>query len=185
LNAIKSRLPTRQEILPVFAVFAFFGFSWALYRMFWYVPSWLEYLSLWKVLTIAAYVLAFALVESIVMTGLIALFSLAFPPRMFKDHFVLQGCGLASLVSLASVLLQRKISLVYRLEIWQMILFPAGFLVFLVGFVLLANWLVRRFPVLLRLGNTLAERMTIFAYLYAPLGLLGLLIVIFRNVIGK
>ncbi len=91
LKILKSRFPNRREILPVFAVFLFFGFSWALYRMFWYVPSWLEYLNIWKVLTISAYVMAFGLAESIFMTGGLVLFSLFFPDRVFKKHYILLG----------------------------------------------------------------------------------------------
>jgi hypothetical protein len=184
LNQLRARLPGRAELLPVFAVFSFFTFSWSLYRMFWYVPGWLEYLSIWKVLVIAAYVLMAALLEAAVMAGLVSLLSLAFPRRLFKDLFVLQGCALAALTGLGAVLIQRKINLVYRLEIWQMALYPAILLVMIIAFVLLMAWALQRFPLMSRLGAALAERMTIFAYLYAPLGLLGMLVVLVRNLLG-
>jgi hypothetical protein len=184
LNLIQSRLPSRQQLLPVFAIFVFFGFSWALYRMFWYVPSWLEYLSFWKVLTIAAYVLAYALVESILMLGLLLLFSLLFPARIFKKNYVALGSCLAALISLGAVLLQRKINLVYRLELWQLAAYPLALFMVLILVTFLLSWLFERIPVLLRLVNSAAERMTIFTYLYVPLSLLCVILVLARNLIG-
>jgi len=184
LKTLKARLPSRLELLPVFAVFVFFGYSWALYRMFWYVPSWLEYMSVWRVLTIAAYVLAFALVESLVMTGLLTLFSLLFPPKLFKDKFVLLGCSLAAVISVLAFLIQRKINVMYRLELWQIAAYPIALLASLVILVLALNYIFERLPILARLVGGLADQMTIFAYIYVPFSLLGLTLVLIRNLIG-
>jgi hypothetical protein len=184
LKTLKARLPSRLELLPVFAVFVFFGYSWAMYRMFWYVPSWLEYMSVWKVLTIAAYVLAFTLVESLVMTGLLTLFSLSFPTNLFKKKFVLLGSSLAALISVLAFLVQRQINVMYRLELWQMAAYPIVFLAVLVFFVLALNYVFERLPILARLVGGLADRITIFAYIYVPFSLLGLALVLIRNLIG-
>jgi len=178
----KFRLPSRQDILPVFAVFLFFGFSWALYRMFWYVPSWLKYLSIWKVLAIGAYVMAFGLVESLFMTCGLALFSLFFPSRIFRDKYALLGSSLAGIIGVLAVLLQRKIGLVYRLELWQVIGYFGAFLAGLIIAVLTLSWIYRRIPLLGRFVQDIADRMVIFVYFYAPLGLLGLIVVLFRVV---
>jgi hypothetical protein len=183
LKIIKSRFPNRWEILPVFAVFLFFGFSWTLYRMFWYVPSWLEYLNIWKVITISAYVMAFGLAESIFMTGGLILFSLFFPDRIFKKHFILLGSSLAVLISIAAILLQRKINLVYRLELWQTITYPIAVLAGLVCSVLVLSWIYQRFPLFASSVKSAADRMTVFLYFYVPLGLAGWTVVLIRNVI--
>jgi len=172
-------------MLPVFAVFIFFGFSWALYRMFWYVPSWLGYLNVWKILIILAYVLAFGLVESLAMSGFLLLFSLFFPVRIFKVNYVALGSSLAGLVSLVAVLIQRKINLIYRLELWQTAVYPLAFLFGMALFVLFLSWLFWRLPILAQIVNSIAERMTLFAYLYTPLGLIGMLVVIGRNLFGS
>jgi hypothetical protein len=185
LKSIQSRFPSRQQLLPVFAIFTFFGFSWSLYRMFWYVPSWLEYLSVWKVLTIVAYVLAFALVESLTMSGFVLLFSLFFPGQIFKANYIALGSSLAGLISLAAILIQRKINLVYRLTLRQLAVYPLAFLLGMALFVLVLSWLFWRFPILVRIVNSIAERMTLFAYLYVSLGLVGMLVVIGRNLFGS
>ncbi|MCC7129262.1 MAG: hypothetical protein IT297_02585 [Anaerolineae bacterium] len=185
MKSIQSRFPSRQQLLPVFAIFTFFGFSWSLYRMFWYVPSWLEYLSVWKVLTIVAYVLAFALVESLTMSGFVLLFSLFFPGQIFKANYIALGSSLAGLISLAAILIQRKINLVYRLTLRQLAVYPLAFLLGMALFVLVLSWLFWRFPILVRIVNSIAERMTLFAYLYVSLGLVGMLVVIGRNLFGS
>jgi hypothetical protein len=181
---LRTRLPSRQELLPVFATCAFFVFSWTLYRMFWYVPSWLEYLSVWSVLSIAAYLLAFALLESACLAGFTALFGLLFPRRLFRERFTALGSSLAGLMCAGAFLVQRRINLVYRLELWQLIVYPLAALVGLALAALLLSGLFGRFPRLQRTVESLAERMTIFAYLYIPLGILGLAVVIVRNLIG-
>lgn len=185
VDLIRSRLPTRQETLPVFAVFVFFGFSWALYRLFWYIPSWLEYLNVSKILTILAYVMAFALIESLLLTAGVVFFSLFFPPHLFKEKFALMGSSLAALLGIAAVLLQRKINLVYRQELWQLIAYPLAFLLLLAVAVLLLGLLFRRFPSLARFTLAVLDRLTIFTYFYVPLSLIGLVVVILRNLIGS
>lgn len=184
IASIRARIPTRQEILPVFAVFVFFGFSWALYRLFWYIPSWLEYLNVAKVLTILAYVLAFTLIESLLLTAGLLLFSLVFPPRFFKQNYAIIGSSLAALLGLCAVLIQRRINLVYRQELWQLIAYPLVFLLLLVIAVLVLRFLFEQLPALARFASAVAERLTIFAYFYVPLSLIGLAVVLLRNLIG-
>lgn len=181
---MKSRLPSAPEALSVFSIFVFFVFSWTLYRAFWYVPSWLEYLSVWSILVIGAYVLAFALLESAFLLALVVFFSLFFPLKVFKEQYALQGSSLALLLSVGAFLLQRKINLVYRLELWQLLAYPLVGLLASVLLVVLLAFLFNRFPLLSRLVNAVVERMLIFVYLYVPLGALGLLVVLVRNIIG-
>ena len=184
MTFLKSRLPSRSEALSVLSIFVFFVFSWTLYRTAYYTPSWLEYLSVWSILIIVAYVLGFALFESLCLLALAVVFSLFFPPRLFKQQYALQGSALAAAVSVGAVLLQRKINLVYRLELWQLVAYPLVFLLAVVLLVFLLDFLFRRFPRLSRLVAALLERMLIFVYIYVPLGVLGLLVVLIRNIIG-
>jgi hypothetical protein len=184
LSFVKSRLPSRAEALSVLSIFVFFIFSWTLYRSAWYVPSWLEYLNIWSIAIIIAYVLAFALLESLCMLALVVFFSLFFPHKIFKENYALQGSSLAALVCIGAFLIQRKINLVYRLELWQLVAYPLVGLLLSFLFVLLLAFLLDRFPWLSRLVTALVDRMVIFVYIYVPLGALGLLVVLARNIIG-
>jgi hypothetical protein len=178
---LSSRLPSRAEVFPVFSILAFLVYSWALYRLFWYLPSWLEYMSIPGVLIIAAYTLAFALFESLVMFGLLLLFCLAFPERFFRRCFVAQASLLALSWGAGAVLIQRQVSFIYRLENWQVGALLLAALAASVSIVLLGAWVFRRFDRLRRLVEDISERMTIFAMLYIPLGLIGVIVVLVRN----
>lgn len=149
--------------------------------MFWQIPSWLGYLSLWTVLTLGAYVLSFALFESLILLGLIVLLSLVFPKKMIGDKFVAQGSLWAITISLGAYLIQRRIGLIYKLAFEQLIVYSlalvGGMLVLLVIYAILLD----RLGFLSRWVEVFAERMTVFAYIYIPLGVLSLALVILRN----
>jgi hypothetical protein len=183
MEKLSEKLPSRQEAVPVFAVVVFVVFSWTLYRMFWYIPSWLEYLSIWSVLITVAYVLSFALFESCVIFGISCLFSLFFPRRIFKQQFVVQACSIVAVLSIGAFLLQRKMKLIYRLTYLKVLVYPVFILIAILILILILSYIFRRFEFLSRFIRVVAERVTIFLYVYVPLGLFGLLIVIIRNVL--
>jgi hypothetical protein len=182
MNKLKSRIPTRQEILPVFSIILFIDFSWMLYRMFWQVPSWLYYLSIPNILVIAAYALSFALFESSLVLGLMIFFSLIFPIRHFRDKFILQGSALAMVIGIGAWLVQRKIGLLEDVELQNLIIYPIGFLIILIVLVFVFSYIFDRFKYISQFITYIADRMTVFAYIYIPLGLLGLAVVLLRNI---
>ena len=178
---LRAKLPSRQEALTVFSVVLFIVFSWALYRTFWWVPSWLEYLSVWGILVIFAYVAAFALVESLVILALLIGLGLLLPRKIFKDQFIVQGSALSLLLGLGAFLIQRNVGVIYRLKLEQTLLYPALILGAAILLVFISSFLFKRIHILSRFAQAVAERMTIFAYLYVPMGLIGLLVVVIRN----
>ncbi len=180
-NSLSARLPSRQEALAVFSVVVFIVFSWTLYRAFWWLPSWLEYLNVWSVLILLAYILAFALFESLVVMGLLLLLCWMTPGRYFKDQFVVQGSALAAVLGIGGYLIQRDVSRIYKLELWQTLAYPLLALIGIIAFIITTSFVFKRIGLLTRLALAVAERMTIFAYLYVPLGLIGALVVIARN----
>jgi hypothetical protein len=182
MEKFSEKLPSRQEATTVLSVVVFIIFSWTLYRMFWYVPSWLEHLSIWSVATTAAYVLSFALLESIIVFVLVCSLSLVFPRRIFKQQFTAQACSIVAGLSVGAYLLQRKMKLIYRLSYLELLVYPVMILLCLVILILILYYIFKRFEYIARFIRLLAERMTVFLYVYVPLGLLGWLVVIFRNI---
>ncbi len=180
---LKSKLPSKQEVFPVLSVIVFIVFTWTLYRMFFQVPSLLFYMRVWDVLIISAYVLAFALFESTVVLGLLLIFSLVLPTKYFKDNFVAQGSTVVLMISMGAVALQRKMKIMYRLDGWELILYPFVILAAIVFVIFAASYIYDRFNILPRIINTVAERMIVFVLLYVPLSILGLLVVFVRNII--
>jgi hypothetical protein len=182
-EGLQARLPARHAIAPVFSVVAFFAFSWSLYRMFYWLPSWLYYLNLRDIFWLACYVVSYCLFESLAMLGLMLLLCLVFPRRVLRDQFVTVGSVIAGTLGVAAFLLQRKIGLLLRIETEIFFLAPVVVIVVLVIYIFVIAWLLRRFQVLTRLIAALADRMTVFLYFYVPLGLLGALLVLVRNII--
>ena len=181
-ESLAARLPSREQILPVFAVTVFIVFSWSLYRMFWYVPSWLGDFKMVEVLTIGAYVLVFALFESAVIFGIIVLFVIFLPSKMFKDTFVPTGCTLITIIGFSAFLLQRKMKIVYRLEMWQLILYPLLVLAAIFILIITLSWFYKRFDILAKITNTIAERMTVFLFIYIPLSVLSFAYLLVRSI---
>ena len=159
----------------------FIVFTWTLYRMFYQVPSWLFYMDFGGVLVISAYILAFALFESLVLLGFVMLISLLLPPKFFREHFVAQGSAIMVLLGGGAYLLQRKIGLIYRLTSQQLIIYPIIILVVLLLLILLLAFIFARFNTLPILINRFAEWMTVFGYIYVPISLIGLSVVLIRN----
>ncbi|MFC2053525.1 hypothetical protein ACFLV7_04390 [Chloroflexota bacterium] len=180
---LELKLPSRQEVISVLSVIVFIVFTWTLYRMFFQVPSLLFYMRVWDVLIISSYVLMFALFESAVVLGLLLIFSLVFPTKYFKDKFVAQGSTIVLMISMGAVALQRKMKIMYRLDGWELILYPFVILAVIVFVIFTASYIYDRFNLLPRIINTVAERMIVFVVLYVPLSILGLLVVFVRNII--
>ncbi|MEW5870865.1 MAG: hypothetical protein AB1894_16450 [Chloroflexota bacterium] len=181
LAPLRARLPSRCELAPVFAILLFLDFSWSLYHMFFVVPSWLYYMNVWGVLGLTTYVLAFSLLESALILASIVLLCLLFPPHLFREQFIALGSATAGVIGLGAVLVQRSIGLIYDMRIWQLLAFPPAILVGLVLLIWLMGLVLRRVPLLARLLSALAERMQVFIWVYLPLGVIGIVVVIIRN----
>ena len=146
------------------------------------MPSWLSYLNAWDIVILTAYVLSFALFESLVILGFTLLLSLIFSGKQFQNKFIAQGSTISFLVCVSAVALQRKIGLIYNLGLRELCIYTIITVIAIPLSIILSSYLYERFRKLLRLINTLADRMTIFGYIYMPLGLLGLVFVLLRNI---
>jgi len=188
INSVTSNLithlPSREDALPVYSIVIFTIFGWTLYRLFWYIPSWLEHLSISSILITAAYILSFALLESAAIFSLLCLFSLIFPRRLFRDRFVSQSCSIVILLGVGAYLFQRKVKVMYRLSFVELMIYPVVIILCTLIVILIFGYFFKRFEILSKLIDAFAEKMTVFTYVYLPLGLLGLLVVLIRNLIN-
>jgi hypothetical protein len=179
-SSIGQRIPGQRQVFPVFSIIEFFVFTWALYRISNQAPSWLLYLSAWNVVTLLIYVLASALFESVTILVLVLLICLVFPARFFKEIFIAQGSAIVVILSLGAILMQQKTSVIYSLELWQLIVCSLLFLVALVAIVLLFAYLLNHSNRLRSILESLTTRMTVFGYCYTLIGLISLIIVMAR-----
>jgi hypothetical protein len=133
---------------------------------------WLLFLKVWDLVGAAAYTLVFALFESTVVLLLCIILAAALPASLFRVKFVAYSSGLVLVTSMWMLAHQRGL-----IRLFASLLWPALYLVS-VGAVYV---IIRRFGLVERFLNALAERLTVFLYLYVPAALLSIVIVIARN----
>jgi hypothetical protein len=165
----------------VFSLAVFFIYSWTIFRMFYELPSWLYYLNISKILVLVAYAMMFALVESSLLFLFTCLIGLLLPVRIFRHRFIAQGSLLVSLVCFAAVTAQRRLGWILQMQSWQIIFVPLAFILLSIALLVFSAWIFDRFARIPGFLQRLAERISVFAYIYLPVGLLSLVVVIFRN----
>ncbi len=173
-------MPSRPQVAQVFAVIVLMVYSWTIVLFFYKVPSWLYFLNAGEITTVLAYSLATNLAESLaVLCGPVAL-SLVLPRPWFHDVFVARGgtlavSGLAYMMYVASQFTSKEGYPSLTLKPWSI----AAVLVLIVALVYLAG----RSHLFRRVVEIVADRATIFLYVYLPLSLIALLIVLYHWIV--
>ena len=186
LQAIRDRLPARDDTMSVFNVTLFVVFGWSIRGFLFEIPSFLLYLGFGDILAIVFYMMAFAFLESIILTGGLVIVSMIIPSGMFKDGFSYKGFLIILVATLGFILFQGY----YKVGFFQNFinndyspLWPL-FLGSIISMMVLGCliWLFQKKPRLQKYLLYLIEQFGIFAYIYIPLGLIGLLVVFVRNI---
>ncbi len=170
-------MPTRAQVAQVFAVIVLMVYSWTIIWFFYKFPSWLYFLNVGEILTVLAYSLATNLAESLtVLCGSVAL-SLVLPRKWFHDVFVARGgtlaiAGLGYMMYVASQFTSKEGYPSLTLKPWSV----AVVLVLIVALVYVAG----RSRIFRRIVEVIADRATIFLYLYMPLSAVALMVVLFH-----
>jgi hypothetical protein len=151
--------------------------------MFWILPSWLNYLTFWDILPILAYILALALIESLLILGLVVLLAVLLPGKFFKDQFIPQGSLVVIIFTIVTLLLHGSISLAYSWSPRQVIVYSLLIWVSVILFTVVVSYLlIHRIKALENFFSAVADRVTVFLYIYVPLGVLSLVVAILRNI---
>jgi len=182
LDIFKRRGISREDILLVFAACVLPVFIWSFYNLLNEVPAFVLRLSVSELIGTSAYVLAFALFESIVffLVLFIGLFLLALilPSKLWGDHFVAIGSMLAFLISSVAMYVQLNYDRLLKLSL-KRTLFDLG----LVGLAFVIYYvLVLRFPRFESAIRSVVRGLSVLSIVYAFLGCLSILIIIFRNI---
>lgn len=122
--------------------------------------------------------MAFAFLESVLVTGALVLLSAILPSNWLRDGFVYKGLIAIVMGTIAAILLQRTLQgQLPALPIRTLLWFTP--LVWTVVFIILAQSKPRVQSVLL----DIAERISIMLFIYFPIGILSLVVVAFRNLL--
>ncbi len=175
---LSGRIPARGEVLTVFNFALFAIASWSVRAFLFKFPSFRLYFDIPDILSILLYMLAFALLESIALTLLLVIASALLPPTWLKSGFDYKGFLAVLVVGIASILLQYSEVPDFPPLRWL----AAGTAACLLAWGLLALGL-HFLPRLRTVVLGFVERFAIFSYIYVPLGTIGILVVLIRNLI--
>jgi hypothetical protein len=176
LDIFKSRLPAREDVFIVLSAVLVAVFSWSVRGFFFVYPSLVLRYAAAEVFGIFSYMMAFAFAESILILGCLILVSAILPKKWLREGFSYKGFLVVLVGSIAFIRYQTFLG--GELPTAKTILLWAGtFLLVLICLILLFHFVKRLQGILV----SISERFTVFAYLYIPLGFLGLIVVVLRN----
>lgn len=178
VEKIIARFPDKQSIVNVFATAAFIVYGWTIYASFWKIPSWIFYLNLNEIFSIYAYSFITNFVESALLTLGLVFLGFFLSGNFWKDGFLAAGI-VVLFVSVGSALWHMwlyedpnlRVSFVNSQFRWWMMTALIA---------LVASSACVRHPWLRRILENLADRFAVFLYIYIPLTILSLGIVIIR-----
>jgi hypothetical protein len=177
-----SRLPAKSEILSVFSMILFLVYSYAIYRMVWYVPSWLGYLNLSDILIIGAYSFVMGMFEILIVLLLLLVIAFILPAKFFRLNFAAQSFIVLCVSAFCALIAHNR--LFQYVSMWnftQFSLFVLVALVIAITVIAISYVTVARLKVLRNLIYVISERMTVLLFIYLPIFGIALLFVIVRN----
>ncbi len=187
LEVIGKRLPVRAEILSILNVVLFVLFGWSIRGFLFEIPAFLLYLGLGDITAILFYMMAFALLESVILTGGLVILSMVLPSNWLKTGFAYKGFLIILISTIGLILFQGY----YKIGFFQYLIKNdysvfqpvfAGLIISVLGLNGLF-WIFRKRPRLQNYLSKFIEQFGVFGYIYVPLGVIGILLVFVRNVL--
>jgi hypothetical protein len=176
---MRKRLPARNEIYAVLGIVVFVVHSWAVRGFLHEVPSFILYFKIGQILAVFAYMMGFALVESLLVTFGLGLLSFLLPAGWFKNGFIFKSFITVFVGAIAMLWLENTV-MTFNNN------FPPMDLLLTAAGITLGIWVVllvifHFFKPFQKAALFLSDRIGVFAYLYVPLGVIGMVVVLVRN----
>lgn len=171
------RIPKLEQIKPVYAVIVVMIYTWSFVLFFWRLPSWLYYLTLGEIEVIFSYMVVVDLLESILVLLVPVILAIILPKKWFYDQFITKGNYL--------ILLSLGYLMLFYGDLINDILSPWALLqkILIIGFVILAlTFLFDKIGFLNKLVQEFSNRAIIFLYIWIPISIISLLVVLVRNI---
>lgn len=186
LETLGTRAPAKKDIQSVFNFVLFVVFSWSIRGFLFELSSFLLYFKLADISAILFYMLGFAMLESVFITGGLVVGSILLPSKWFKVGFVYKGFLFIFVSTIALIFYQGY----YKFGFFETLIkndYSTLMPLFLaLGISLFALfwlfWLFNK-PGLRSYLLKFIEQFGVFGYIYIPLGLMGIVVVIIRNLL--
>ena len=165
-------------MIAVFSVAVFACHSWTMLGFFNKLSSFILYFTIGEILSIFAYMMSVALLESIAVTILLVLLSVILPPGWLREGFAYKGFVIIAIVTAASILFQKFLPDDYPSTLMLAVsaIVPIVLIVVLIA-------ISQAFPRLRSLLLDIQDRISIILYIYVPIGILSLIVVFIRNLL--
>ncbi len=178
---LSRRLPSRAEVQYLFGLLAFIVFGWSIVGFLYQLPSLRLFLGLGEIVGVLGYRMAFALLECILTTLLLVLLSVLLPSATLQKGFAYKTAILVLTAVVASLLLETYYVPAVLFAPGPAPYAPAYIIGGLSCLLLVVLLLLAHVDPRLRRGIlAVLDRTSLFAYLYVPLGILGVVIVAVR-----
>lgn len=174
---IVKKIPRWEQVIPVYAVIVMMVYVWSLFQYFWRLSSWLNFSTLGQVGGIYVYTVAVNFVESLLVLLVLLALSAVLPAAWYSDEFVVKGSTLTLLV-LGGLM-------VFNQTLLEDVLHPSILLPKVLAFAAVTAFLVFLFGRVGFLKKTMEEvanRMTVFLYLWMPITAISILVLLTRNI---
>jgi len=178
LATFKSRFPSRADTWLTFSSILFLVNVWTIVTVLWTVPSMILSRTIWEMIGIISYSLAFALFESILfLIGLIVL-AVLLPKKFLRNNFIAMGSLAALLATLGMVFAH-----IYGEDfgIWPFREF-GQFLLILIGIILVSWVLIYLFTQLASILKSIANLLTTLSSVYLVVDILAVIVILIRNI---
>lgn len=164
--------------MAVFGVAVFACFSWTILGFLNKLSSFILRFTFAEIAEIFAFMMAFALLESLLVTGFVVLLAVLLPPSWLKEGFPVKGLIMIVTSGIASILFQQLIPDDFPSTLWFVLglAVPLALIVFL-------NFFISSHPKIWNILLNIQDRISIMLYVYVPLGLVSLIVYLYRNLL--
>lgn len=180
-NFIYKRFPDQQNLLGVYAIIVFLVYSWMLFTSFYKLPSWVMHFTIAEILSIYAYAFSLNFFESIfVLIILLFLDYTFFLPLTNKNEFQARSILFASILLASSM---RRLMLFQ--EYSDVAAFVSGeftWWAITIAICLPVSVFAPKIAKVRDVIRDLADRTSIFLYIYLPLSFISIIVVVIRNI---
>ena len=153
---------------------AFLVFTWSMRALFFNFPAFMLSYTMGEILVIAAYMLAFALLETLVVILAMVLLAVILPGALLKEGFSYKASF--CFIAFAAISIHLQYTMTNQPKISYLALELGRALVLW----LIPVLLVRFVGVVRKIVMDVLDRLTIFSYIYLPLGIISLFAVTIR-----
>jgi hypothetical protein len=165
-------------MIAVLAVAVFLCFTWTMIGFFNKLSSFILYFTPGEIANIFAFMMAFALLESLAAAGLLVLISAVLPSSWLKEGFAFKGFVILLVATITALLFQKALQFSFPS---MQILLTYSLLPLLL--IVLLLWLIHSQPRAQNLLLNVQDRIQIMLFIYLPLGILCLLVVMARDLL--